>query len=145
MTETLKRGFPGMKSVKDMPILQDAPPPGGFPAIRIERRLPSTGPTGVTIFGLVLASMSYGYYRYYVGHQERKALREEVREIQAGLFPVLQAENDLRYVAWKKGELEKEANIMKNVPGWKVQESTAIMGRFIPPMRPIGMADPLIR
>lgn len=37
-------------SIKDLPILQDAPPPGGFPSIRIERRLPNTGPTGVAIF-----------------------------------------------------------------------------------------------
>jgi NADH dehydrogenase (ubiquinone) 1 alpha subcomplex subunit 13 len=49
--------------VKDLPILQDGPPPGGFPAIRIERRLPSTGPTGVTIFAVVVASVAYGYYR----------------------------------------------------------------------------------
>lgn len=29
MTEFLRRGAPGMKSVKDMPIVQDGPPPGG--------------------------------------------------------------------------------------------------------------------
>jgi hypothetical protein len=46
-----------------MPILQDVPPPGGFPAIRIQRRLPSTGPTGVTIFAVGAAVMAYGYYR----------------------------------------------------------------------------------
>ncbi len=51
------------QSVKDLPILQDGPPPGGFPAIRIERRLPSTGPTGVTIFAVVVASVAYGHYR----------------------------------------------------------------------------------
>lgn len=145
MTETLKRGGPGMKSVKDLPILQDSPPPGGFPAIRIDRRLPSTGPTGVTIFGLVVGCMSYGYYRYYRWHLDQKALQNEVNEIQAGLFPVLQAEGDLQYVAWKKANLDKEAEIMKNVPGWRVRESTSNMGRFLPPMGPIGMADPLIR
>eukprot|EP00775_Hariotina_reticulata_P006878 gene6878-7094_t len=50
MTETLKRGYPGMKSVKDMPIVQDMPPVGGFPSIRIQRQLPSTGPTGIALF-----------------------------------------------------------------------------------------------
>ena len=29
MTEFLRRGAPGMKSVKDMPVVQDGPPPGG--------------------------------------------------------------------------------------------------------------------
>lgn len=51
------------QSVKDMPILQDAPPPGGFPSIRIERRLPSTGPTGLAIFGALGAIMGYGFYQ----------------------------------------------------------------------------------
>ncbi len=52
-----------LQSVKDMPIVQDAPPPGGFPSIRIERRLPSTGPTGVAIFAGLAAIMGYGFYK----------------------------------------------------------------------------------
>lgn len=97
MTETFKRGVPGMKasisicgrpsgapcscpvwpatplltllpaivpqSVKDMPILQDAPPPGGFPSFRIERKLPNTGPTGVAIFGVGVALVAYAWYQ----------------------------------------------------------------------------------
>jgi hypothetical protein len=43
--------------------VQDAPPPGGFPSIRIDRRLPSTGPTGTAIFGIVAAVMGYGFYQ----------------------------------------------------------------------------------
>jgi hypothetical protein len=46
-----------------MSIVQDAPPPGGFPSIRIERRLPSTGPTGVAIFAGLAAIMGYGFYK----------------------------------------------------------------------------------
>jgi hypothetical protein len=33
-----------------MPVVQDGPPPGGFPAVRYARRVPSTGPTGFTLF-----------------------------------------------------------------------------------------------
>lgn len=51
------------QSVKDMPIVQDMPPVGGFPSIRIQRRLPSTGPTGVAIFAVGGAVMAYGYYQ----------------------------------------------------------------------------------
>lgn len=51
------------QSIKDLPILQDAPPPGGFPSIRIERRLPNTGPTGVAIFAVMGAVVGYGFYR----------------------------------------------------------------------------------
>ena len=55
-----------------MPILQDSPPPGGFPAIRIDRRLPSTGPTGVAIFAVGAAVSAYGYYKIYNMIQQRK-------------------------------------------------------------------------
>lgn len=62
MTEFLRRGAPGMKSVKDMPVVQDGPPPGGFPAVRYARRVPSTGPSGFTLFtgGLGWAGLGLG-------------------------------------------------------------------------------------
>lgn len=50
-----------------MPIVQDMPPVGGFPSIRIQRRLPSTGPTGVAIFAVGGAVMAYGYYQVLQG------------------------------------------------------------------------------
>jgi NADH dehydrogenase (ubiquinone) 1 alpha subcomplex subunit 13 len=98
MTEFLKRGNPGLASIKDLPILQvkrmqswkdyvpclatdqlchlllhqDAPPPGGYPSIRVERRLPSTGPTGVAIFGIVGAIMGYGFYQLWQQKTDKK-------------------------------------------------------------------------
>lgn len=52
-----------MQSIKDMPVVQDGPPPGGFPSIRYARRLPSTGPTGFTLFAVGTAIMAFGFYR----------------------------------------------------------------------------------
>lgn len=46
-----------------MPVVQDGPPPGGFPSIRYARRLPSTGPTGFTLFAVATAVMAFGFYR----------------------------------------------------------------------------------
>lgn len=57
------RGGPGLRSVKDMPMLQDGPPPGGFPSIRYGRRIPNTGPTGAAIFGVSALVISYGFYK----------------------------------------------------------------------------------
>lgn len=74
MTEFLHRGNAGMKNIKDLPVLQDVPPPGGFPSIRIERRLPNTGPTGVAIFGVVAAVMGYGFYQMYQSKQDKRYL-----------------------------------------------------------------------
>ena len=44
-------------------MLQDGPPPGGFPSIRYARRIPSTGPTGFTLFAVGTAVMAYGFYK----------------------------------------------------------------------------------
>ena len=49
--------------MKDLPVLQDGPPAGGFPSIRFARRLPSTGPTGFTLFSVTTAIMAYGFYK----------------------------------------------------------------------------------
>ena len=51
------------QSVKDMPVLQDGPPPGGFPSVRYARRIPSTGPTGFTLFALTSVIMAYGFVK----------------------------------------------------------------------------------
>lgn len=102
-----------MKSVKDLPIAQDGPPPGGFPAIRYARRIPNTGPTGATIFGVTALLMGYGFYRVIEGNHKRRyerhmgldkctnlgyrAERREVRMARIALMPMLQAEEDRRY------------------------------------------------
>lgn len=78
MTEFLKRGTPGLASIKDLPVLQDAPPPGGFPSIRIDRRLPNTGPTGVAIFGIVTAVMGYGFYQLWEQKQEKRSVSSQI-------------------------------------------------------------------
>ena len=68
MTEASLRGGPGLRSVKDMPVLQDGPPPGGFPSVRYGRRIPNTGPTGTAIFGVSALVISYGFYKVRPSH-----------------------------------------------------------------------------
>ena len=52
-----------MQSIKDMPVLQDGPPPGGFPSVRYARRIPSTGPAGFTLFAVTASIMAYGFVK----------------------------------------------------------------------------------
>ncbi len=52
-----------MQSIKDMPVLQDGPPPGGFPSVRYARRIPSTGPAGFTLFAVTASIMAYGFIK----------------------------------------------------------------------------------
>jgi NADH dehydrogenase (ubiquinone) 1 alpha subcomplex subunit 13 len=52
-----------MASVKDMPLLQDGPPPGGFTPVRYARRMPTTGPSAWAIFLTTLGPFSWGMYQ----------------------------------------------------------------------------------
>ena len=72
MTEAAIRSKKGMKSVMDMPIRQDGPPPGGFQAIRYARNIPNTGPTGVTLFVVAASVISYGMYQVGQGNIKRR-------------------------------------------------------------------------
>lgn len=139
MTETLRRGYPGMKSVKDMPVLQDGAPPGGFPSVRFARRIPSTGPTGFTLFALGTVIMAYGFVKVGETNKHRNFLSAEKMAARRNLYPMLQAEEDRRYVENIEIAKEKEALIMKDVPGWKVGENVYSGKRWMPPARAVGV------
>lgn len=93
----LRLPFP-MQSVKDMPIVQDGPPPGGFPAVRYARRVPSTGPSGLTLFAVTGSLMMWGLYQVGQSNKERRAVKAEGLEARVALLPFLQAEEDRRCV-----------------------------------------------
>ncbi|KAK3009607.1 hypothetical protein RJ639_014692 [Escallonia herrerae] len=63
----------------------------------------------------------------------KSAIKEEKYAARVAILPLLQAEEDERFVVeWKK-YLEEEARIMKDVPGWKVGENVYNSGRWMPP------------
>lgn len=72
MTEATIRNKPGMASVKDMPLLQDGPPPGGFAPVRYARRIPSKGPSAVAIFFAAFGTFSWGMYEVGKGNKIRR-------------------------------------------------------------------------
>uniref|UniRef100_A0A7S0UW27 NADH dehydrogenase [ubiquinone] 1 alpha subcomplex subunit 13 n=1 Tax=Polytomella parva TaxID=51329 RepID=A0A7S0UW27_9CHLO len=133
MTEFVNRGFPGLKSIKDLPKVQDVPPPGGFPSIRIERKLPNTGPTGLAVFLGFTAFMALAVNQARDRKSTNRLEAEEVYTARSILHPILQAEWDLRYLEHQRKEREDEAKIMKDVPGWKVGEATS-RRRWLPPV-----------
>ncbi|KAJ0959253.1 hypothetical protein HanPSC8_Chr00c253g0806951 [Helianthus annuus] len=63
------RNKPGMASVKDMPLLQGGPPPGGFAPVWHARRIPSKGPSAVAIFLTVFGDFSWGMYEVGKGNK----------------------------------------------------------------------------
>mmetsp|Transcript_9490 Transcript_9490/g.34803 ORF Transcript_9490/g.34803 Transcript_9490/m.34803 type:complete len:148 (-) Transcript_9490:212-655(-) len=136
MSEILSRGGreSGIKSVKDLPIKQDGPPPGGFPSIRYGRRLPNTGPTGLALFTAIGLGMTYGFYRVITGNQRRRAEEEERVAARTAVLPLLQAEEDRKYVEAKRRQVQVEDRLMKGVPGWESgKQDTYSTGRWKPP------------
>lgn len=73
MTEAMIRKKPGMVSVKEMPVLQDGPPPGGFPPVRYARRIPTKGPSAVAIFLTAFGVFSWGMYQVGKGNKIRRS------------------------------------------------------------------------
>ncbi|XP_058759495.1 uncharacterized protein LOC131632783 [Vicia villosa] len=63
MAEAMIRKKPGMASVKDMPVLQDGPPPDGFASVRFARPIPNTGPSAIAIFLTTFGAFSWGRYQ----------------------------------------------------------------------------------
>ena len=63
----------------------------------------------------------------------RREEYEERIQCRRNLVSILQAEEDRRYVEAKKAALTREAEIMKDVPGWKVGENVYNGDRWMPP------------
>lgn len=125
------------QSVLDMPVNQDGPPPGGFPGIRYGRRVPTSGPSGTAFFVVGAVLMGYGFYKVGQANKARNAVKLEKLQTRRTLVPLLQAEEDRRFVAGTMAARRKEAEIMKGVPGWKVGEGV-YNSRWMPPTKPEG-------
>ncbi|XP_065434657.1 NADH dehydrogenase [ubiquinone] 1 alpha subcomplex subunit 13 [Chrysemys picta bellii] len=114
-------------------VKQDMPPPGGYGPIDYKRHLPRRGPSGYSLFAIGIGSLLLGYYNLIKWNRERRRLQIEDLETRIALFPLLQAESDRRTLRLLRENLEEEAKIMKDVPGWKVGESVFHTDRWVPP------------
>ena len=56
----------------------------------------------------------------------------EARKARYAMAPVIQAESDRWYMARENEMMKQEAEIMKDVHGWKVGESTYLTDRWVP-------------
>ncbi|XP_050790062.1 NADH dehydrogenase [ubiquinone] 1 alpha subcomplex subunit 13 isoform X1 [Gopherus flavomarginatus] len=114
-------------------VKQDLPPPGGYGPIDYKRHLPRRGLSGYSLFAIGIGSLLVGYYNLIKWNRERRRLQIEEMEARIALFPLLQAESDRRTLRLLRENLEEEAKIMKDVPGWKVGESVFHTDRWVPP------------
>ena len=114
-------------------VKQDMPPPGGYGPIDYKRHLPRRGLSGYSLFALGIGSLLLGYYTIIKWNRERRRLLIEDLEARIALMPLLQAEADCRTLRLMRQNLDEEAKIMKDVPGWKVGESLFHTDRWVPP------------
>eukprot|EP01122_Echinamoeba_exundans_P009273 TRINITY_DN3232_c0_g1_i2.p2 TRINITY_DN3232_c0_g1~~TRINITY_DN3232_c0_g1_i2.p2 ORF type:complete len:136 (-),score=12.83 TRINITY_DN3232_c0_g1_i2:132-539(-) len=113
-------------------LVQDARPVGGWQGWDTHRKVPGRGPPGLLIFAGVSAFCVWGLWRIAKSNQRREADKQEAREARINLIPLLQAEEDRRFLREHKDRIEEEALIMRDVPGWTVGESP-YKTRWMPP------------
>ena len=112
---------------------QEMPPKGGFGQVPFARGVPkSRGPSGAAIWAGGLLATVVGFYVVGQSNIARREYKKEKRLARAALIPLLQAEEDARYVAARREEIAKEAEIMKNVPGWEAGKSVYHSGKWMP-------------
>uniref|UniRef100_A0A8C6TUJ4 NADH dehydrogenase [ubiquinone] 1 alpha subcomplex subunit 13 n=1 Tax=Neogobius melanostomus TaxID=47308 RepID=A0A8C6TUJ4_9GOBI len=115
-------------------VKQDMPPPGGYGPIDYKRNLPKRGLSGYSMFAIGIGTMIFGYWRVFKWNRERRRLQIEDLETRVALMPLLQAEHDRKTLQKLRENLEEEAIIMKDVPGWKVGESVFHTDRWVTPL-----------
>ncbi|XP_063781179.1 NADH dehydrogenase [ubiquinone] 1 alpha subcomplex subunit 13 [Pseudophryne corroboree] len=114
-------------------VKQDMPPPGGYGPVDYKRNLPRRGYSGYTMFAIGIGVTIFGYWRLGRWNRERRRLYIEDLETRVALLPLFQAESDRRILRVLRENLEQEAIIMKDVPGWKVGESVFHTDRWVTP------------
>lgn len=105
--------------------VQDMPPPGGYPKVNISRGIRNRGPPGWLIWASVFGFSAYGFYQIGVTNDQMRLLNKEKRDSRMAILPFLQAEKDAALGVQIAESRAKEAEIMKNVPGWVVGESSS--------------------
>jgi GRIM-19 protein len=62
-------------------FVQDGPPPGGFPAVKIQRSLPAGGLSSVALMSGLVLTFTYGMYQIVAANRQRRQAR---RAFEAG-------------------------------------------------------------
>uniref|UniRef100_A0A4W3HKM5 NADH dehydrogenase [ubiquinone] 1 alpha subcomplex subunit 13 n=1 Tax=Callorhinchus milii TaxID=7868 RepID=A0A4W3HKM5_CALMI len=110
-------------------VKQDMPPPGGYASFDYKRNIPKRGLSG----GMEQRASVRQIDKFHRWRKQRRLLIEEL-ESRIGLLPLLQAEQDRRLLRLMRENLEEEAKIMKDVPGWKVGEGVYHTKRWVEPL-----------
>lgn len=98
----------------------------------IAKKARARGPTGMQLWALSTGAIMYGFYRVGQHNTEQNGIKLEDRKARYALAPVLQAEEDAMYLLREKAIKDREAEIMKNVPGFQPGASVYYTDRWVP-------------
>ncbi|KAJ1490842.1 GRIM-19 protein-domain-containing protein [Baffinella frigidus] len=114
---------------------QDMPPPGGFPTVRTKRYVGETlSVHPLLILGGVAAMMTYGLYAVGQTNIKRRGWKKEKLQCRYNIVPYMVAEEDVEYLKRQEILDAREAEIMKDVPGWVVNQSCYHSKRWTEPL-----------
>jgi len=116
----------------DLPPIQDIAPPGGYKKFNYERIFERRGPKGWQLWAGSATMIVYGFYQVGQTNIERNKEKMHERKQRYAIAPILQAEADREYLEREYINLRKEAEIMKDVEGWKVGMSPYYSQKFMP-------------
>ncbi|EJT52205.1 hypothetical protein A1Q2_06976 [Trichosporon asahii var. asahii CBS 8904] len=111
---------------------QDMPPAGGYEKVHYRRNLPVRGPSGIAIFALVGAISAFGFYKVGQSNAEKRELARERAWSRIYLVPAILAEQDRDAYRRNVAALEREKQIMKDVPGWEAGKSVYNTKHYVP-------------
>ena len=94
---------------KDIKYRQDLPPPGGYGSVPYKRNLPVRGPSGLVLWGLVLATHAFPYFLLLKKNEFRYLTESENKQALLSLQPLLDAEKDRAMLRYWKENVESEA------------------------------------
>lgn len=88
--------------------------------IKFERHLPNRGPKGWQLWAGATLAICFGFNQVRKCNNERNQEKLQERANRYAIAPILQAEEDRKYMIREYIALKREAEIMKDVPGWEV-------------------------
>eukprot|EP01114_Cavostelium_apophysatum_P021860 TRINITY_DN773_c0_g1_i2.p1 TRINITY_DN773_c0_g1~~TRINITY_DN773_c0_g1_i2.p1 ORF type:complete len:157 (+),score=13.20 TRINITY_DN773_c0_g1_i2:152-622(+) len=106
-------------------MVQDMPPPGGFGSVDIRPEMPKRrGPHPIYLFAIAFGIMGYYLWDTTINERPKRAKRDrDTTRMKINLIPLLQAEEDLKFIRKVEWVKRKEAEIMSDIPGWVPQKS----------------------
>jgi len=112
---------------------QDLPPRGAYPEVQIKRNLPGRGFSAGIVFLGVGAIVIWGHRRSQQAISERRELFRESQWARLHLIPLLEAESDRDLYRRQYAAMEREQEIMRDVPGWRAGDNVYHGQRFVLP------------